>query len=514
MSSARTIKFSLPENSPILSRGARRARGVYYTPPELVEIVLELTLPGLPSGGTGHERQILDPACGAGEFLVGAAKWLAARGQSALLRGVDTDSSAAGAARRRLAALDASASVIVGDGLDKELLHDESFDVIVGNPPYVSIRELDKLLGWEAVEQLRERYKCARGNFDLYVLFIERALALLKTGGRCGLVVPNKWATLDYARACRELLLAHGAIEHVVDLAGCKAFQEASVYPHVLVFRKASASRDHAFQFSTYADEESRTIEQRLLKAESFQFGEALDVELRAETLPLGEVAAIACGTAGYAAGKIAARLIDCSPALPRSPARDRHFITSGNIHRYGIRLVNVRYMSGKYALPRLPEDSPELSLAKRRLLAAPKIVVAGMSRRLEAAIDMRGLALGVQVFAVYQSRVDLHYLLGLLNSKLLSYLFATRFAGKRLGGGYLAINKGQLARLPIRIVPAGEQEGLRRQRRIGELARLAGPNCLAVDAEIDRLVYELYRVAAAEVIRIEDFFRLGRAAA
>ena len=96
------------------------------------------------------------------------------------------------------------------------------------------------------------------------------------------------------------------------------------------------------------------------------------------------------------------------------------------------------------------------------------------MSRRLEAAWDDRGLALGVQVFAASEIQVDPFYLLALLNSKLLSYLFATRFAAKRLSGGYFAINKGQLAKLPI-VVGTGapaERVGVPLVRRLSEFAK------------------------------------------
>ena len=48
-----------------------------------------------------------------------------------------------------------------------------------------------------------------------------------------------------------------------------------------------------------------------------------------------------------------------------------------------------------------------------------------------------------MQVFAASDFQVDPQYLLALLNSKLLTYLFRTRFAAKRLAGGYVAINKG-----------------------------------------------------------------------
>jgi hypothetical protein len=250
------------------------------------------------------------------------------------------------------------------------------------------------------------------------------------------------------------------------------------------------------------------------LRAEGFCFGEEMDVEARAETLPLGDVATIGCGTAGYAAKDVAAWIVDSSPALPRSGAACTQFITTRNIERYLIRQRPMRYLGRQLSHPWLSGECSELTAAKRELIRRPKIVVAGMSRRLEAALDMGGKALGVQVFAIYDARVDLHYLLGLLNSKLWSYLFATRFAGKRLGGGYLAVNKGQLARLPVRVVQHGEREDLVRQRRIGELARLAGPGCLAVDAEIDRLVFELYRVGADEVRRVESQVDAWRAAA
>ena len=57
-------------------------------------------------------------------------------------------------------------------------------------------------------------------------------------------------------------------------------------------------------------------------------------------------------------------------------------------------------------------------------------------------------------------------YLLGVLNSRLLSYLFRIRFQAKHLAGGFLAINKGQLAKLPIRVIDssvAEEEEGTTR---------------------------------------------------
>ena len=516
----RASPFSPASHEPALSRPERRATGVYYTPPEIVRLIVELTLssqraPLAPrvynAPPAAPPLRILDPACGAGEFLAAAHHYAVQAGIAATLMGVDIDPAAIATARRRLLEMNREPdpeNLIVGDALGDALANERllpaSFDVILGNPPYVNIRQLAKALSRARIEALRQRYQTARGNFDLYILFIERSLELLRPGGRCGLIIPNKWATLDYARPCRELLLKHATLERVIDLSDSHAFAKANVYPQVLIFRKEPPHATHAVRFSGGLQPiDQHSIPQRLLASVAISFAASLDVESRVATQSLGELATLSCGTAGFSAQRIASRLLDVEDGQTDAP-NPAHFITSGNIDRYSIRLGNVRYLNRTYTQPRLPLVSPELTPAKQRLFASPKIVIAGMSQRLEAAWDARGLALGVQVFAASECRIDPFYLLALLNSKLLSYLFATRFAAKRLAGGYLSINKGQLARLPIATPLAGTKPGpglppLARQMMMERTEQL--------DASIDRLVYSLYRLTPAEIARVEQYF-------
>ena len=502
MSRQHAASYSPPQHELPMTRAQRRALGAYYTPPEVVRLIVDLALQPAIEEASGASLRVIDPACGAGEFLEAAAERMIRRfGSAAGVFGIDIDAQAIAAARQRLPG---ECAVWCGDGLDEQAVTNRSFDVVIGNPPYLSIRQLAKSLQAGEIESLRRRFRTARGNFDLYVLFIERALALLKPGGRCGFVVPNKWATLDYARACRELLLERTTIEHVVDLSAERVFASASVYPHVVVFRKQPAAADHRVL--------PHSVRQSSLSPGGFSFVQPLDVESRVLTQPLGAMARLSCGTAGYAAKKIARCLIDTSsgeaganhPRLRCGLVSD--FITSGNIDRYAIRLGDVRYMGRTYQRPQLPADAPELSAAKRRLFASPKIVIAGMSRRIEAAWEEQGLALGVQVYAASDFAVDPHFLLAVLNSKLLSYLFATRFAAKRLAGGYLAINKGQLEKLPIvagtfRVPPLQEQ--------LSHLGRLlSGPaRRPPLDDEADRLVYRLYGLSREEIEPVEAHF-------
>lgn len=518
---------------PLLSRAQKRSNGVYYTPPEIGRLVVERTLGrlllgeplsplsrcGREAGGEGlalHDRplRILDPACGAGEFLVAAAEIL--NGQPHELFGIDIDSQAVQATRERLAEFPPTATQVrVADALGEHALPCNSFDAVIGNPPYVNIRELARQRGPREMAALRERFRTARGNFDLYVLFIERALQWLKPGGCCGLLVPNKWATLDYARPCRELLMEQATLEEVIDLSAHRIFRQASVYPHVLIFRKQPAAAGHAVRVQNCGPLAPRAdnrrpilgaetlIDQSRLNSEAFVFGQAFNLESQIETLPLGQVARLQCGTPGYAASRISASLLEAEVALP--PALP--FITSGNIDRYRVEPGNVRFLGKTWRDPRLPFAVPPLTQRQITLFGGQKIVIAGMSRRIEAAWDASGLALGVQVYAALDWQVDPHYLLALLNSKLLSYLFRTRFAAKRLAGGYLAINKGQLARLPIAVDgPNGESVHQLVSLAKKLSSREAAPT-VAEEIQIDRLIYELYQLTRLQIAEVEQHF-------
>ena len=553
---------------------------MYYTPQPIVQYIVQQTLDPLTTRADEQASQprILDPSCGDGAFLRQVFRYFQDSRKNPRfhageqLYGVDVDRQAIATARRAMLRMAAAACPAATERLSTQLNHNircgdalvgtdfsegtrldtESprpttvpfdwqnafpevfaaggFDAIVGNPPYVNIRLLTKTRGPEVKRYLKARFRCARRAYDLYVLFLERALALLRPGGRCGMIVPNKIATLEYALPCRAMLLEQTALHDVTDASELRIFPDAGVYPYILVFQKQLPLPDH--QTNVYCLRSMHDllqpppplrVRQQDLSAESgFQIHGQLDVEARVPTLPLGERASLHSGTAGFVAQKIAAALKE-RHEVGNEPCFD--FIVSRNIDRFTIQRGTVRFMKRDFRWPVLPVAAAELTERKRGLFSGPKIVVAGMSRRLEAALDERGLALGVQVYAACEPSEDPRFLLGLLNSKLLSYLFSIRYRAKRLAGGYLAINKSQLAQLPIRIIrEENAQETRLRQQLVEYVDRMltlcaenrrpsqsivsnqragqeAGPN---IDDTIDRLVYELYELTETEIEQIE----------
>jgi methylase of polypeptide subunit release factors len=514
------LPFSPPAHEPRLSRDQRRANGVFYTPWEVAEWIVRATYGPLLAAwqGVGPPPTVIDPACGGGVFLAAANEQLQDRCRqlnlspsttsticSKAVCGVDIDPHAVAVARSQLPQATAD-QVRVGDSLGP---HDERrWDAIVGNPPYVSIRELVRTHGRSQVEQLRESFTTARGNFDLYVLFLERSLQMLKPGGRLGMIIPNKWATLDYARELRRLLL-QSSLEQVVDLSHLRVFPQASTYPQIVVLEKRSPAQNHRVHFaSELGGCSGQSTPQASLDPRGFVFGDNLRVEERTQCVSLNEVCTLHSGASGYAADQLASALFEQDKAAYRGREDAVDFVVSGNLDRYSLQLGQVRFLNRKWQRPLLSLAAPVVSSQKRLLYREPKLVFSGLSRRLEVAYDHVGCALGVQVYAASQLTLEPYFLLGLLNSRLLSYLFRQRFASKRLAGGYLAINKGQLAQLPIRHIASLDSRARSIADEIRQLAEQLHDLYVAeLDDHLDALVYDLYELTAAERRQVDESF-------
>jgi adenine-specific DNA-methyltransferase len=524
------MAFSLPQHEPELDRDFRRSRGVFYTPADLAEWITRETYGPLVRVWNGMDAppRVLDPACGGGVFLQAAGNLLRARCRDLCLSpdaeqraidqaifGVEVDAEEVVVTRNRLQSF-VGMNVQQADALAADL--PGGFDAVIGNPPYVNIRELARARPKTEVTRWRSRFRTARGNFDLYVLFIERALELLKPGGRLGFIIPNKWTTLDYARPLREVLLRETTLEQIVDLTSLRVFPEASVYPQVLILQKSPARPKHQVHFvqiknhsafqQLAAGELQRFVAQRDFDARAFILGNDLRVERRVATMPLESLATLHSGASGYSATELSKCLREASSVGSEDSSDVVDFIVSGNIDRYGIKFGNVRFLKQLWRMPVLPLREEYLSPDKITLYRCPKIVLSGMGKRLEAAYDDVGCALGVQVYAASDLQVDPYYLLGVLNSKLLSYLFRERFAAKCLAGNYLSLNKGQLAQLPIRTVGPDDNQATTCQRQIANIARqLTQKYSRALDDQLDELVYQLYELTAAERVTVEAAF-------
>ena len=77
------------------------------------------------------------------------------------------------------------------------------FDAVIGNPPYIRIQAMQEWAPTE-VEFYKQKYTAAsKGNYDIYVVFVEKGLSLLNKNGRLGLILPTSFSMHEYGEPLR-----------------------------------------------------------------------------------------------------------------------------------------------------------------------------------------------------------------------------------------------------------------------------------------------------------------------
>jgi len=102
------------------------------------------------------------------------------------------------------------------------------FDVVIGNPPYVRQEGLK-----EQKKYFETHYEVYVGTADLYTYFIEKGISLLHPKGLFSYIVANKWMRANFGRPLRKFLLTK-QIEEIIDFGDLPVFKTATTYPCII----------------------------------------------------------------------------------------------------------------------------------------------------------------------------------------------------------------------------------------------------------------------------------------
>ncbi|MCG7519486.1 N-6 DNA methylase [Ruegeria sp. Ofav3-42] len=223
------------------SRARRKSLAMYFTPPRLSEYVLDRVEA---FGGDFTKHRFIDPAAGGASFIGPIASRMSARGATheqiaKALRGVEIDPALANFARaaaRCVVQRPVKHLVACGDGLVYG--QPESFDAVIGNPPY-------KVLSPSQREKMPDWAKVVLGNYaNLYSLFILRGIQLLRSNGLLALLVPTSFITGTYFRPLRKYISENSTILAIDKIEQRRQFfRDVSQDICLLVCRKAVEKR-------------------------------------------------------------------------------------------------------------------------------------------------------------------------------------------------------------------------------------------------------------------------------
>ncbi len=128
-----------------------------------------------------------------------------------------------------------------------QIMEKGGFDVVIGNPPYVRIQVMKEWAPLEVDFYKKCYFSARKGNYDIYVVFVEKGLSLLNRKGRLGLILPHKFFNAKYGDALRSLLIKGKHLNEIVHFGYQQVFSGATTYTCLLFLTKKSNEK---FQFS------------------------------------------------------------------------------------------------------------------------------------------------------------------------------------------------------------------------------------------------------------------------
>jgi len=355
------------------------------------------------------------------------------------------------------------------------------FDAVIGNPPYVNANELNKILSPFEKPFWKKRFESASGAYDLYVLFLEQAIKLTKEQGLCSLITPNKFLAAPYAVSFREYFSKAAKLLRLLDVSHVRVFEDPSIYPVVTVIEHCMPKDNYQIivdrpiitgdnWISKITSQDSKHLDALPDKIWGFLVSGYLPLILKAQTISvyLNDVSTVRASSTTSEADNY-------EKALSNAGGNNKmKYVNTGLIDRYVILWgeVLLTHKRTTFITPYLSITPPLVSTERIRQYHKSKIIFAKIAKRIEACLDQTGEYASANTNFVYDSVYDLRYLLAVLNSDFLNFIYECYFGALRMSGGYFQFQAPQLKVLPIRRIffttPARE-----RQAQVAALQRL-----------------------------------------
>ena len=378
---------------------------------------------------------------------------------------------------------------------------------MIGNPPWVRVDTLEV----NSKNYILRSFTSAKGKYDLYYLFVERSIKLLKNNGLLGFIIPNRFTTSDSGYNLRKYLIDSSRTIKINSVSKIKVFSGASVYPCIIIIEKGKEIKEIKIAETekpidlNNPENEYRINSNQINKLPNCIFPlnskkPVLDLyfQVTKNSLLVEDILTIQEGL----------RI----PKEKEQKTGDFHILKQYQFKRYSS-ITEGTYISENNLKENISTNSERFKNCLKE-----KLVIAEDALRIEAIYDdSKSICQGGVYFATLKQQhenLNLKYLLALINSDLFNAFYNSLYSGMHMGGGYMRYRTGFLNKLPVKI--ASEKslhdsivhlvETMLQLQKEKQLTTLPDKlNQLEArikytDDKINKLVFELYGLSEEEV--------------
>jgi len=399
------------------------------------------------------------------------------------------------------------------------------FDAVIGNPPYGAT------VWQEETGYLAKQYPNTLATLESYILFLEKGLKLLKQSGLLGMIVPNTWTQIFSGAIFRRYLIGKFTLQQIVHFT-YKVFPRVTVDCEIVVVKNIEPHHNQiTITISSLEKEAIYQVKQStwiakdgdILSVLQTEESEAIFKKIEAISKSLSCFCEVKNGVKPFEVGK-------GKPAQTKKVLKDKPYVSiapkdetfkpllrGSLISRYR-NLWNGDYWISYGSWLAAPRD-PSIFFDVEE-----KIVVRQTGDGIIATlIDNQFVCRdNLHILILKDGMMNLKYLLGLLNSRLINYYYRTMNPEK--GEVFAQVKAAHLKRLPIRPIDFNNPidqathdylvklvtQILDLNKRLVATMDPHGKTVLkrqieAIDEEIDKVVYEVYDLTAEEIKMVEN---------
>jgi len=390
------------------------------------------------------------------------------------------------------------------------------FHAVVANPPYIDSERMVNEGQRDVRAYLTQRWPAAKGNWDLYVVFMELGLSLLTRDGAMAYLTPDKWLSKPFGDAFRARHL--DKIERIVTL-GRDVFDEALVDSIVTVY--ANAGSETLTTARLDGDTLTPLTSRAPVRKTSLHAPWRLDAllsphyafvrRIAASHPPLGTL--LPCENACATSDAYRLKPLIAEAKGRFSPRRHYRVLNTGTLDRFDSRwgVKPMTYLGDRYHEPVVERArfAAEFVNGYRTKADAKKVIVKGLTR-LDATLDLTGDVIPGKTTLILRSDDEdlLKFAAAVLNSPVAAFYVRACYPSSSYNGG-IAFTKTMIDSVPVPGDSALRTEVVQLVDQLIEFMHAERATHAAVfetvARKIDYALYKAFRLSAEEIACIES---------